>query len=205
VTRGEAVANYVLNKFFILGDTTVTAVDHEIVRRLNDDRRAAGGTDNGTAVGRLFFGLTGDEAHAGYELTGSLKVYVDDYIKDGSSICFSSSGVPIFKLQDYIAKSIATLGSPVIVVNKYIEECPMFYGVRVTVVCEDEFEVYEFQEDARNILIGNWEDIKSKHAESKLTWGQLEAEHNRIVNDLLYEVSTAFRDFDSSIFKRKKW
>lgn len=177
--------NYVLNKITLHGNSDTDALVAEMVRRFNEDRKQMKGKDDGGAIGRILFGLTGDEAHIGYELTGARLVYLDDYIKDGKTFCFQSSWEPIHKLQDHILQYASVIDPSVVVVNTYIEEGTSFYGCRIITREDGEFQEFGFREDSSHLYVNDEFDREGFDKSLHYTWDEF---HEMINNKKMDQI-----------------
>jgi len=164
--------NYVQNKITLHGNNDTVALVAEMVRRFNEDRKKMKGKDDGGALGRVLYGMSGEEAHLSYEKTGSRLVFMDDYIKDGKTFNFQSSWEPLHKLQDYILKYASTIDPSVVVINTSIEEGSAFYGCRI-ITCEDgEFQEFGFREDSTHLYIADELDREGFDPSLHYTWDE---------------------------------
>ena len=193
------MANFVLNKITLHGNPDTIALVAEMVRRFNADRKLNKGVDDGGAVGRVLYGRVGNDANLGYELTGARRVYVDDYIKDGKTFCFSSSWEPINGLQDHILKYASIIDPSVVVINKYVDEGPSFFGCRIITCEDDDFQVFEFREDSKHLKIGHADDLDAVDHPYQMTWDELnemiEARKMDLINDLIQQTHSVERDY----------
>lgn len=162
------MANHVRSRFTLIGNESVQKYAGDLIDTFLNDLEETGSTEDLSAVGRIIYGLSGDEAYLGVEQVGSKWVMPDSDSMDGG-LAFQSAWEPPNLLQDYILKEISQLDPRAIVYMEYEDEGPGFVGARYAVMKNGEIDEHEFRENLSGVLVVSEDDLEDAIEENNET------------------------------------
>lgn len=181
------MANNVRNVIRFLGNDKVQECLKEIVLRLRSDNASNDPHGMGT-IGRVLYGLSGDEAFLSYDEIGGKWIYFE--YEDDERLTVVTGWDPARNFQDYLLEKIITLDPNVIIAMEYDDESPRFVGVRYVLMDGDEIQSYEREFDASEIMFvadneieETLEELESNGDDTEvLSWEDLwEKQHQLLV------------------------
>ena len=160
------VANFVKCRFVLIGNKSIDDLVVEMKARISADREIHSEYADTSRVGRLFYGLEGQQAILGYEESGAKWIH-DDQDYDG--IGFVGGWDPVRGFQDHLLKYASKLDPKLIVFMEYEDESPNYVGARYVTMKDGHIEEYECQYDLSAALVtfdGDYEEALSENQES---------------------------------------
>ena len=147
------MANHVTNRITLIGNKSIKQLAREINRRFMADKKKHKDEEENSSVGRVLYGLSGEDAELNMSTTGSAWVYVDGPWDENPPLRLISSWSPINGVQDFILENCAKLDPNVIVINEYSDESALFIGCRVVVSRKGKVVEFVEQEDTSNYTL----------------------------------------------------
>ena len=152
------------------------------MRQINDRLRADSDPKDtyGTGkVGRVLYGLSGEESFLSYEEIGGKWIYYE-YVDD-DELMFATGWRPATVFQDYLLTRLVQLDPNVIVAMRYDDEGPNFIGTRYVLMDDSEIQVFEREIDTSDLtVVGLYElektekELRASGDESKvIAWDDL--------------------------------
>ena len=167
------MANDVRNFIRFIGNEKVSACMYEIDKRLNDDADPNDTYKLGK-VGRVLYGLKGDDAFLSYEEIGGKWIYYE-YLDD-EKLMFVTGWRAATVFQDYLLSRLVQLDPNVIVAMTYDDEGPNFIGVRYVLMDDSEIQVFENELDTSDFTVvglGEVEETEKQH--------QLDGNYSKVI------------------------
>jgi len=161
------MTNFVKCRFAMIGNKSIDDLAKEMMKRIHEDNKINTGYADTSRVGRIFYGLEGDEAHLSYEVVGAKWIH-DDHDYDGLS--FVGGWDPVRGFQDHILKYASMLDPKLIVLMEYEDESPNFVGARYVLMKDGQITEYEYELDMTDTLVtveSDLEDAKAENEETK--------------------------------------
>ena len=161
------VANFVKCRFVLIGNKSIDNLVEEMMKRIHEDRKINVEYADTSRVGRLFYGLEGNEALLSDEVVGAKWIH-DDQDYDGLS--FVGGWNPVRGFQDHILKYASKLDPKLIILMEYEDESPNFVGARYILMKDGQIAEYEYELDMTDTLVtfeSDFEDAKAENEESK--------------------------------------
>lgn len=156
------MANFVRNDIRFIGNDKVDDCMREIVLRLRMDNEP--NDTHGTGkIGRVLYGLSGDDAFLSYDEIGGKWIYFE--YEDDERLTVTTGWDPARKFQDYLLEKLVTLDPNVIISMQYDDESPRFVGVRYVLMDDMEIQSYERELDTSEYTIVGLEDVEEKKQE----------------------------------------
>lgn len=160
--RETAMANNVRNVIRFLGNDKVQECLKEIVLRLKIDKDSNDLYGTGS-IGRVLYGLSGDDAFLSYDEIGSKWIYFE--YEDDDILSVITGWQPARLFQEYLLEKMLTLDPNVIIALEYDDESPRFIGVRYVLMDDMEIQSYEREFDASEINFVADEDVEKTRVE----------------------------------------
>lgn len=179
------MANHVTNRITLLGNSAIKKLFNEMVSRFKIDLSRTRNIDDNGSIGRVLYGLKGEEAKLGYQETGANWVYVEEPLESDEPLRFISAWNPIPKLQDYILRHASMLDPNVIVINDYSEETARFIGCRIVTIFNGRKIEFIEHEDTSDITLVD--DESDKDSDS-MTWDEFWARLDELKLKLIDEI-----------------
>lgn len=151
------MANDVRNFIRFIGNEKVIACMREIDERLRNSSRA-GDTYGTRAVGRVLYGLEGDDAFLSYDEIGGKWIYYE--YADDDKLMFVTGWRAATIFQDYLLSRLVQLDPNVIVVMDYDDEMPNFIGVRYVLMDDSEIQVFENELDTSDLTVVGLDEVE---------------------------------------------
>lgn len=159
------MANDVRNFIRFIGNEKVIACMREIDQRLRNSSRL--GDSYGTAaVGRVLYGLEGDDAFLSYDHIGGKWIYYE--YADDDKLMFVTGWRAATVFQDYLLRRLVQLDPNVIVVMDYDDEMPNFIGVRYVLMDDSEIQVFESELDTSDLTVVGLDDVEETEKKYRL-------------------------------------
>ena len=161
------MANFVKCRFVLIGNKAIDNLVEEMVRRISEDRKINTKHADISRVGRLFYGLEGDEAFLSNELVGAKWIHDD---RDYDGLSFVGGWRPVRGFQDHLLKYASILDPKLIILMEYEDESPNFVGARYVLMKDGQITEYEYELDMGDTLVtfeSDLEDAKAENKESK--------------------------------------
>lgn len=195
------MANYVRSRFHLIGNDAVKKYSEELQKKLTKDVKENSNLEDLSAVGRIIYGLKGDDAYLGLNEIGAKWVMINrDIIDEG--IAFVSGWEPPNLLQNHLLKDIVKLDPQAIVLMEYEDEAPNFVGVRYVVMNEGQISEQEFRADLTDYIFVDEEEYEEAVAENNLTDEYEMVITGYHIKDMLVEQRELAFEF---IQKENKW
>jgi hypothetical protein len=159
------MANHVTNRFTLIGNKSINKLTTEILRRFMADRKKYKDESQEAGVGRVLYGLSGEEAELTMSTTGAQWVYVEGPWEERPPLRMISAWNPVSGIQDHILIHAAKLDPNVIVINEYSDESASFIGCRIVQLKNGEILEYIEHEDTSELTIVDNEDDDEDYGE----------------------------------------
>lgn len=151
------MANDVRNFIRFIGNRKVSACMHETNKRLNADSDP-GDTYGTGAIGRVLYGLEGDDAFLSYDEIGGKWIYYE--YADDDKLMFVTGWRAATVFQDYLLSRLVQLDPNVIVAMEYDDEGPNFIGVRYVLMDDSEIQVFENELDTSDLTVVGLDEVE---------------------------------------------
>lgn len=174
------MANNVRNQLQIYGDKRISQVIDEMISRLDKDN-AATLADTGS-VGRVLYGLSGNDAILGYDEIGAKWIYYDEGY--WNQLVFTSGWSPARGLQDHIVEHLAKIDPHAFSVLEYDDEMPNFVGVRIAYWDGTTVKCLEREVDTRDTKIVDDDELDEALAELQADGEEAEYEAVKTWDDV---------------------
>jgi hypothetical protein len=159
------MANDVRNFIRFIGNEKVSACMREINERLRND--SSPGDSYGTgAVGRVLYGLEGNDAFLSYDEIGGKWIYYE--YADDDKLMFVTGWRAATIFQDYLLSRVVQLDPNAIVVMDYDDEMPNFIGVRYVLMDDSEIQVFESELDTSDLTVVGLDDVEETENRHRL-------------------------------------
>lgn len=180
------MANFVTNRIRLIGNEAIQQLAQEINRRFSEDQKKNNFQTDTTSVGRILYGLEGDEAYLADEMNAKW-VHPDGPFAEWEPLRLISGWRPVTEIQDHILWYAAKLDPKVIVYMEYDDEMPNFIGARYVLLDDSEIQSFESELDTTTFGVVS-EDEVDDYIEKNKTTGEFE----KIISwdqlwDLLYQ------------------
>ena len=174
------MANFVTNRITLIGNSAIKELAKEINRRFNADSELSKNYSDTSQVGRLLYGLSGEEVYLSKALNAKW-VYPDLPLDEEEPFRLISGWRPVFEIQSHILKYASTLDPNVIVYMEYDDESPNFVGISYITLENDTIIEFDIETDLTNCLVAFENDYEEELARNQktleyervLTWEQV--------------------------------
>jgi len=174
------MANFVTNRISLIGNEAIKELSREINRRFNEDCRLNNNYSDTSQVGRLLFGLSGDDAYLSDKLDAKW-VHVDGGLDEDEPLRLISGWRPVFEIQNQILDCASKLDPHVIVYMEYDDEMPNFIGVSYATLEKGSIIEFDIEKELRGWLVtfdSDYEEafkanLVSKEYEEVLRWEEV--------------------------------
>ncbi|QWE12493.1 hypothetical protein [Polynucleobacter sp. AP-Titi-500A-B4] len=161
------MANFVKCKFTFIGNKLIDDLVIEMNKRITDDIQIHSDYADTSRVGRIFYGLTGQDAILGFDELGSKWIHDDqDYVGLG----FVGGWDPVRGFQDHLLRHASKLDPKLIILMEYEDESPNFVGARYVLMKNGEIAEYEYELDMTDTLVAydsDYDEATSNNNETK--------------------------------------
>jgi hypothetical protein len=160
------MANFVKCKFAFIGNKLIDDLVIEMNKRITDDIKIHDDYADTSRVGRIFYGLTGQDAILGFDELRSKWIH-DDQDYDG--LGFVGGWDPVRGFQDHLLRYASELDPKLIILMEFEDESPNFVGARYVVMKNGQIKDYESQLDLSGTLVAyedDYEDAVTENEES---------------------------------------
>jgi hypothetical protein len=193
------MANFVKCRFAFIGNKAIEDLVKEIKKRIIDDMEIHDSYSDTSRVGRIFYGLEGQDAVLGHEAIRSKWIH-DDQDYDG--IGFVGGWDPVRGFQDHLLKYACQLDPKLIVLMEYEDESPNFVGARYVLMKDGIISEYESELDLSDTLVtvdSDYEDALAENEESN------EYEEIILWEDLYYKINDCKKIAFSNMKQDNSW